>query len=102
MALIGEADKEKRRKADQPIVLTLASFAVTKMAYVKLTKMFSKMYQEQTGRSVAWRLTFAGSGTQVSAPRAARNRSCCCAGAPPPRRAGTRRLPPPSVPSRGP
>lgn len=66
--MVADADK-KAKKNSKPIVLTLASFAVTKMAYVKITKMFNKWYYEQTGRTVAWRLTFAGSGTQVSRRR---------------------------------
>jgi hypothetical protein len=49
-----------------PVVLTLASFAVTKLAYVRLTKQFREMYLQRTGVDVRFRLTFAGSGVQVS------------------------------------
>ena len=52
-------------KTQEPVVLTLASFAVTKLAYVRLTKMFREQYQAQTGVDVRFRLTFAGSGVQV-------------------------------------
>jgi ABC-type sulfate transport system substrate-binding protein len=47
--------------------LTLASFAVTKLAYVRLTKQFREMYLQRTGVDVRFRLTFAGSGVQVGA-----------------------------------
>ncbi len=49
----------------EPVVLTLASFAVTKLAYVRLTKRFQKAYIAATGIDVRFRLTFAGSGVQV-------------------------------------
>ena len=49
-----------------PVVLTVASFAVTKMAYVRLTKMFRDDYLRSTGQDVRFRLTFTGSGVQVS------------------------------------
>jgi hypothetical protein len=49
----------------EPITLTVASFAVTKLAYVKLTRMFREHYQKTKGRDVKFRLTFAGSGVQV-------------------------------------
>lgn len=51
--------------ATEPITLTLASFAVTKLAYVRLTKQFRELYMAQTGLDVKFRLTFAGSGVQV-------------------------------------
>ncbi len=51
--------------AKEPIVLTIASFAVTKLAYVRLTKMFRDVYAAKTGADVRFRLTFAGSGVQV-------------------------------------
>ena len=53
-----------------PVVLTLASFAVTKLAYVRLTKQFREMYMQRYGIDVRFRLTFAGSGVQVSRRRA--------------------------------
>ena len=49
----------------QPIILTIASFAVTKLAYVRLTKLFREMYLASHGGDVRFRLTFAGSGVQV-------------------------------------
>eukprot|EP00195_Chlamydomonas_chlamydogama_P009412 CAMPEP_0202890210 /NCGR_PEP_ID=MMETSP1392-20130828/709_1 /ASSEMBLY_ACC=CAM_ASM_000868 /TAXON_ID=225041 /ORGANISM="Chlamydomonas chlamydogama, Strain SAG 11-48b" /LENGTH=428 /DNA_ID=CAMNT_0049573747 /DNA_START=132 /DNA_END=1418 /DNA_ORIENTATION=+ len=57
---LGQADKE-------PVVLTLASFAVTKLAYVRLTKKFRENYMSKTGIDVRFRLTFAGSGVQARA-----------------------------------
>ncbi len=51
--------------AAESVTLTLASFAVTKLAYVRLTKQFRDKYLEQTGIDVRFRLTFAGSGVQV-------------------------------------
>jgi len=53
--------------AKEPVVLTLASFAVTKLAYVRLTKTFREAYLKSTGVDVRFRLTFAGSGVQVCA-----------------------------------
>lgn len=47
------------------IVLTLASFAVTKLAYVRVTRAFREAYARQSGRDVRFRLTFAASGVQV-------------------------------------
>jgi sulfate transport system substrate-binding protein len=52
--------------SSEPVVLTLASFAVTKLAYVRLTKMFRDDYLASTGVDVRFRLTFTGSGVQVS------------------------------------
>jgi len=49
----------------EPLVLTIASFAVTKLAYVRLTKMFREQYLSEKGIDVRFRLTFAGSGVQV-------------------------------------
>ncbi|KAJ9512672.1 hypothetical protein QJQ45_018824 [Haematococcus lacustris] len=51
----------------RPLVLTLASFAVTKLAYVRLTKQFREQYLQRTGVDVRFRLTFAGSGVQARA-----------------------------------
>ena len=46
-------------------MLTIASFAVTKLAYVRLTKIFREKYLKEKGLDVRFRLTFAGSGVQV-------------------------------------
>lgn len=51
----------------EPLVLTLASFAVTKLAYVRLTKLFREQYLSEKGIDVRFRLTFAGSGVQARA-----------------------------------
>ncbi len=51
----------------EPLVLTIASFAVTKLAYVRLTKLFRDRYLSEKGVDVRFRLTFAGSGVQVGA-----------------------------------
>jgi hypothetical protein len=58
LALLAATDKE-------PLVLTVASFAVTKLAYVRLTKLFREKYLQEKGVDVRFRLTFAGSGVQV-------------------------------------
>lgn len=47
------------------VILTLASFAVTKLAYVRLTKRFREEYARASGVDVRFRLAFAGSGVQV-------------------------------------
>ncbi|EFN55953.1 hypothetical protein CHLNCDRAFT_10401, partial [Chlorella variabilis] len=49
------------------ILLTLVSFAVTRKAYGKITKLFIRNYEEATGRTVRFRLSFGGSGTQARA-----------------------------------
>ncbi|GAB4819353.1 hypothetical protein N2152v2_006399 [Parachlorella kessleri] len=51
----------------QPVTLMLASFAVTRKAYGKISKMFMREYEEQVGQPVRFRLSFAGSGTQARA-----------------------------------
>lgn len=51
----------------EPIILTLASFAVTKLAYVRITKLFRQHFLDSTGYDVRFRLTFAGSGVQARA-----------------------------------
>ncbi|KAF8058434.1 sbpA [Scenedesmus sp. PABB004] len=53
--------------APEAVVLTLASFAVTKLAYVRLTKLFREQYIADKGVDVRFRLTFAGSGVQARA-----------------------------------
>jgi sulfate transport system substrate-binding protein len=53
--------------AAEPVVLTLASFAVTKLAYVRLTRRFREHYLATAGVDVRFRLTFAGSGVQARA-----------------------------------
>lgn len=62
--VIGDGKKTKKQA---PIVLTLCSFAVTRMAYTRITRMFKKYYKEQTGRDVRFRLSFGGSGVQARA-----------------------------------
>ncbi|GLC34200.1 hypothetical protein PLESTM_000168800 [Pleodorina starrii] len=49
------------------VVLTLASFAVTKLAYVRVTKAFRELYMRESGIDVRFRLTFAASGVQARA-----------------------------------
>ncbi|KAL6769205.1 SULP3 [Auxenochlorella protothecoides x Auxenochlorella symbiontica] len=53
--------------AGNSLMLTMASFAVTRRAYSKITQMFIKQYREQTGVDVRFRLSFGGSGTQARA-----------------------------------
>ncbi|KAG1657790.1 hypothetical protein FOA52_008180 [Chlamydomonas sp. UWO 241] len=60
LATLAAAEKE-------PVVLTLASFAVTKLAYMRLTKKFREQYLAAKGIDVRFRLTFAGSGVQARA-----------------------------------
>lgn len=64
--------------AKAPIVLTLASFAVTKLAYVRITKLFREHYHSITGEDVRFRLTFAGSGVQVRSAVGAIDRCYRC------------------------
>eukprot|EP00898_Chlorokybus_atmophyticus_P003872 jgi/Chlat1/4486/Chrsp29S04430 len=45
----------------------LASFAVTKAAYERITRAFAAHWLAETGRTVRFRMTFAGSGTQARA-----------------------------------
>ncbi|KAI3437870.1 hypothetical protein D9Q98_000316 [Chlorella vulgaris] len=53
--------------ANKPILLTLVSFAVTRKAYGKITKLFNRDYEAATGRTVRFRLSFGGSGSQARA-----------------------------------
>lgn len=61
-----EGGKKKEKK--EVLHLTLVSFAVTRRAYQRITELFAKMYKEQTGYTVRFRLSFGGSGTQVPSP----------------------------------
>ncbi|EFJ41961.1 hypothetical protein VOLCADRAFT_40475, partial [Volvox carteri f. nagariensis] len=54
-------------QSPQEVVLTLASFAVTKLAYVRVTKAFRELYMLEAGVDVRFRLTFAASGVQARA-----------------------------------
>lgn len=47
--------------------LTLAAYAVTKVAYEKITRLFAKKWLEETGQEVRFRLSIAGSGSQARA-----------------------------------
>eukprot|EP00899_Mesostigma_viride_P013158 jgi/Mesvir1/21843/Mv04225-RA.2 len=47
--------------------VTLASFAVTKKAFEKITKAFSAEWLQRTGQKLRFRLSFAASGTQARA-----------------------------------
>ncbi|CAD7703011.1 unnamed protein product [Ostreobium quekettii] len=67
LAEAGDDDKQSSRKPGPPIVLTLCSFAVTRMAYSQITRKFRQYYKEKTGREVRFRLSFAGSGVQARA-----------------------------------
>jgi sulfate transport system substrate-binding protein len=51
----------------EPVTLTLASFAVTKQAYVRLTRLFRERHRRATGVDVRFRLAFAGSSVQARA-----------------------------------
>lgn len=57
----------KKKKIQAPVTLTLCSFAVTRMAYSRITRLFKKYYKKQTGRDVRFRLSFGGSGVQARA-----------------------------------
>lgn len=58
-------EKERKKEKKPTIHLTLVSFAVTRRAYQKITELFCKVYEEETGQPIRFRLSFGGSGTQV-------------------------------------
>ncbi|KAK2078345.1 hypothetical protein QBZ16_003185 [Prototheca wickerhamii] len=45
----------------------MASFAVTRRAYSRITQLFNREYKAKTGVDVRFRMTFGGSGTQARA-----------------------------------
>ena len=59
-------EERKANSRERPIHLTLVSFAVTRKAYEVITARFAEEYEEATGTPVKFRLSFGGSGTQVS------------------------------------
>ncbi len=69
--------QEKEKKKKPTIHLTLVSFAVTRRAYQKITDLFCKLYEEETGQPIRFRLSFGGSGTQVLSS-AKTDVSCVC------------------------
>lgn len=54
-------------KADQPIKLTLVSYAVTQGAYAKIIPQFVKQWEEKTGQKVIFDQSYGGSGSQTRA-----------------------------------
>lgn len=46
---IASGEERRPRGKEGPVMLTLVSFAVTKMAYIKITRLFAKWYKEKTG-----------------------------------------------------
>ena len=66
---VGNDDRRKPREAPKKlptVSLTLVSFAVTRKAYERITQRFAAEYEAATGQAVRFRLSFGGSGTQVS------------------------------------
>lgn len=60
-------DEERTANSrERPVHLTLVSFAVTRKAYEVITARFAEEYEAATGIPVKFRLSFGGSGTQVS------------------------------------
>ena len=60
-------DEERKANSTRPVHLTLVSFAVTRKAYEVITERFAEEYEAATGVPVKFRLSFGGSGTQVTA-----------------------------------
>ncbi|KAL2630033.1 hypothetical protein R1flu_014719 [Riccia fluitans] len=65
----GTQDKGPEAKAvkKKPVLITLAAYAVTKVAYENITQLFAKKWREETGQEVRFRLSLAGSGAQARA-----------------------------------
>lgn len=53
--------------AQQPITITLASYAVTQSAYSKIIPQFVADWKKKTGQDIVFRQSYAGSGTQTKA-----------------------------------
>lgn len=53
--------------ANQPIKLTLVSYAVTQSAYEKIIPQFVDRWKEKTGQSVTFEQSYGGSGSQTRA-----------------------------------
>lgn len=60
-------EKEKTPTKKETILLTCATFSVARAAFSKLTKAFTKIYREQTGYEVRFRMSYGGSGIQARA-----------------------------------
>jgi sulfate/thiosulfate transport system substrate-binding protein len=54
-------------QAQQPVTLTLASYAVTQSAYSKIIPLFVADWKKKTGQNVVFRQSYAGSGSQTKA-----------------------------------
>ena len=71
-ASAAEQERQRRKAAREAgkklptVSLTLVSFAVTRKAYERITQRFAREYEEATGQPVRFRLSFGGSGTQVT------------------------------------
>ena len=75
-------DEERKLNSTRPVHLTLVSFAVTRKAYEVITERFAEEYEEATGIPVKFRLSFGGSGTQVTASAILPASTCSCNQAP--------------------
>lgn len=53
--------------AQQPLTVTLVSYAVTQSAYSKIIPKFTTEWKKKTGQNVVFRQSYAGSGTQTKA-----------------------------------
>ncbi|BBN09377.1 hypothetical protein MPTK1_4g19280 [Marchantia polymorpha subsp. ruderalis] len=51
----------------KPVLITLAAYAVTKVAYEKITHLFAEHWLKEHGQEVKFRLSLAGSGAQARA-----------------------------------
>jgi sulfate transport system substrate-binding protein len=60
-------NKSNSGTADQPIKLTLVSYAVTQGAYAKIIPEFVKQWKEKTGQTVEFDQSYGGSGSQTRA-----------------------------------
>ena len=58
---------EQTATGNQPIKVTLVSYAVTQSAYEQIIPKFTKQWQEKTGQTVIFEQSYGGSGSQTRA-----------------------------------
>lgn len=54
-------------KSNQPIKVTLVSYAVTQSAYEQIIPMFTEQWKQKTGQTVVFEQSYGGSGSQTRA-----------------------------------
>ncbi|WP_416245131.1 sulfate ABC transporter substrate-binding protein [Crocosphaera sp. XPORK-15E] len=66
-AIAGCSVPSQTTQGDQPIKITLVSYAVTQSAYEQIIPKFTKQWQQKTGKTVIFEQSYGGSGSQTRA-----------------------------------